>query len=222
MNRKMQSLGVIDLVKGFRSTGTSMLSDLLDQMGLKRIISGLKPVKDGMALVGPAVTVKEISGCFGTYESNDLSVGNLIDNAKPGDVLIFDNGGKEISTWGGLASLAAKIKGLEGIVIDGGCRDADQIAEIGLPVFSRHVTPKTGKTRVKILQVNCSIQCSGVRVCPNDIVVADRTGIIVVPKEKADEILRKAKLAEKKEVLFVKELKKGRTFSEIAKQTGVL
>jgi regulator of RNase E activity RraA len=191
-------------------------------MGLEGVISGLRPMKGGTVLVGPAVTVKQVSGVLGTYGIEDFPIGRIIDYGKPGDVLVFDNGGKEISTWGGLASTAAKIRGIEGVLIDGACRDTDQIVELGFPVFTRHITPTTGKTRIKMLEVNGIIQCGGIRIRPGDIIVADGTGIVVVPQEKAHDILEKAQEAEKAEEHFVEQLKRGKTFSEAQKSTGRL
>ena len=211
-----------ELVEGFRSVGTSTLGDILDGMGLEGVVTGIRPMKDGTTLVGPAVTVKQVSGVVGTYGIEDFPIGRVIEYGKPGDVLVFDNGGKAISTWGGLASTAAKIKGIEGAVIDGGCRDADQIAELDFPVFTRHITPTTGKTRIKILELNGTIQCGGMRIRPGDIIVADGTGIVVVPQEKAHDILEKAQEAEKAEEHFVEQVKKGKTFLEAQKSTGRL
>jgi regulator of RNase E activity RraA len=210
-----------ELVEEFRSVGTSTLAEILDTRGLEGVVSGLRPMKDGSVLV-PAVTVKQISGVVGTYGIEDFPVGRVIDYAKPGDVLVFDNGGKAISTWGGLASTAAQIRGIEGVVIDGACRDADQIAELGFPVFTRHITPTTGKTRIKILELNGIIQCGGIRVRPGDIMVADGTGVVVIPQEKARDILKEAQAAEKAEEHFVEQLKKGKTFLEAQKSTGRL
>ena len=211
-----------ELVEGFRAVGTSTLGDILDGMGHEGVISGLRPMRDGTVLVGPALTVKEVSGVLGTYSIEDFPVGKAIDYGEPGDVLVFDNGGKEVSTWGGLASAAAKIRGIQGVVIDGGCRDTDQIWELDFPVFTRHITPTTGKTRIKILELNGIIQCGGIRIRPGDIIVADGTGIVAVPQEKAHDILEKAQEAEKAEEHFVEELKKGKTFSEAQNSTGRL
>jgi regulator of RNase E activity RraA len=211
-----------ELIEGFRSIGTSMLGDIMDEMGLSGVVSGLKAVEQGTKLVGPAVTVKEVSGIVGTYTLGDFPISRVIDLAQPGDVLVFDNGGKEISTWGGLASNAAKMKGIAGVVVDGGCRDADEIAASHLPVFSRHITPTTGKTRIKILEVNGTIQCGGVRARPGDIIVADRTGIVIIPQKWASDILEKARKMEKSEEEFVEGLKKGKTFGEMQNRTGQL
>lgn len=110
-----------ELVEGFRSIATSTLSDILDRIGFQGVISVLKSVKEGTGLARPAITIKEVSGVLGTYTVEDFAIGQVIDFAKPGDVLVFDNRGKKVSTWGGLASAAAKIKGIEGVVIGGGC-----------------------------------------------------------------------------------------------------
>jgi regulator of RNase E activity RraA len=211
-----------DLIEGFRSVGTSTIGDLLDALGINGVMSGIKAVREGFTLVGPAVTIKEVSGDVGSYTLEDFCVGRVIDAAQAEDVLVFDNSGKEISTWGGLAAKAAKIKGIAGIVVDGGCRDADQIVALDFPTFSRHVTPTTGKTRIKILEMNRIVECGGVRVQAGDIVVADRTGVVVVPQEMAGTILEQAREAEKREALFAQELERGRSFAEAQQKTGSL
>jgi 3-hexulose-6-phosphate synthase / 6-phospho-3-hexuloisomerase len=211
-----------ELIDAFRSIGTSTLGDVLDAMGMENVVPGLTPVKRGAIMVGPAFTVKEVSGLLGTYTIEDFCIGKVIDVAQPGDILVFDNGGKEISTWGGLAATAAKVKGIAGAVIDGGCRDLDQIAEMNFPVFSRHFTPRSAKTRIKILEMDGIIQCNGIRVTPGDLIVADATGVIVIPIEKAEEVLKLAMEAEKIEGYFMEELEKGKTFGEMQRRTGRL
>lgn len=209
-----------DLFEGLRSVGTSTISDIFDEMKLGNVISGLKAIRNGAPLVGPAVTIKEVVGVSGTYDLEDFPIGEVIDCGIPGDVFVFDIGGAQVSTWGGLASTAAQIRGIEGVVIDGGCRDVDQTALLSFPVFSRHVTPMTGKRRIKILDVNGVIQCGGVRIRPGDIIMADSTGVVAIPQERALEILEKAQKAENAEERFEGELKKGKSFSELQKKTA--
>ena len=208
------------VIEGFRAINTSTIADLLDEMGLTGIMYGIRPVKPGTKLVGPAVTVKEVSGEVGTYTAEDFPIGTVIDSAETGDVIVFDNAGKEISTWGGLATTAARERGVAGAVIDGGCRDADETIEMDFPIYSRHVTPTPAKTRIKILEVNVVILCGNTRVCPGDVIVADRTGVVVVPRQKADDILKRAEAVERTEMEFAAALKKGKTFNEMHRQTG--
>ena len=211
-----------EIIEGFESIGTSIISDILDQMGLDCLVSGIRAVREGFTLIGPVLTVKEISGPLGTYSTEDFQMGKVIDTAEPGDVLVFDNSGKEISTWGGLASTAAKVKGIKGVIIDGGSRDADEVVALDFPVFSRHITPRTARSRIKMVEMNGVIQCGGIWIRPGDIVVADPTGIIIIPKEKAKEVFEKAKGMEAGEKYFVGELKKGKTFGEMHRKTGTL
>ncbi|KPK95147.1 MAG: hypothetical protein AMJ94_00365 [Deltaproteobacteria bacterium SM23_61] len=211
-----------EVIEGFRSVNTSTISDVLDQMGLDCLVSGIKAVREGFKLAGPALTIKQVSGLAGTYPIEDFKISTIIDAAQPGDILVFDNSGKEISTWGDLASTAAKEKGIQGVVIDGGSRDADEIVELNFPVFSRYLTPRTGKTRTKMLEMNGEIQCGGIRVRPGDVIVADRTGIIVIPREKAVEVLEKSKKTVKEEKDFSAGLKAGKSFAEMHRKTGQL
>ncbi|MEN6437159.1 MAG: RraA family protein [Syntrophobacter sp.] len=209
-----------ELVEGFRSISTSTVSDILDQMGLDCLVSEIKAVKDDFKMVGPAVTIKEVSGIAGTYTIADFKMGKVIDTAHPGDVLVFDNAGMEISTWGGMASTAAKVKGIEGVLIDGGSRDADEVVELEFPVFSRHITPRGARSRIRMIEMNGTVKCGGIRVDPGDIIMADRTGIIVIPKKKAAEVLEIAKKTEEGEKYFTEQLRQGKTFEEMHRKTG--
>ncbi len=208
------------LVEKFRKVESSTLSDVLDTLDINGVASGIRPITGKIRVIGPAVTVKEIACTMGTYTDADFCIADILDFAEPGDVLVFDNTGLEISTWGGLASTAAKVKGIEGTIIDGACRDVSQTIEIGYPVFTRHITPRTGKTRLKMVELNAPVQCGGVRVNPGDIVVADQTGVVVVPALEAQGILDKALANEKREKEFFEQLMKGKSFKEMQQKTG--
>jgi regulator of RNase E activity RraA len=108
-----------------------------------------------------------------------------------GDVLVIDAGGIEgISTFGGMASLAALEAGLSGIVVDGAIRDVDTIRMLGLPAWSRGITPRTGKLRLQAVSINTEICCAGQPVAPGDLVLADQTGVCFVPRELAERVSR--------------------------------
>ena len=175
------------LVEGFGQLATSTLANALDDLGFDGVMPNLRPVARGTRFAGPAFTVKEVTGVLGSYPPADFRLGEVIDGARPGDVIVIDNAGHQVSTWGGLASFTAKTRGVAGLVVDGGVRDADEIEEFGFPVLSRHVVPTSGKGRLKILAINREVRMDGVRVRPGDIVVGDGTGVICVPRELAEE-----------------------------------
>src|SRR5690349_23176253 len=87
---------------------------------------------------------------LGDFEKSDFAVGRLVDATGPGKVLMVDVGGAPISTLGGLASLAASKRGATGVIIDGGCRDVEEIRATKLWLASRWVVPTTGKRRLKL------------------------------------------------------------------------
>ncbi|MFQ5711934.1 MAG: RraA family protein [Candidatus Geothermarchaeales archaeon] len=208
-----------EVVEALRRFPTSLLSDVLDQMGVEGTITHILPISTNVKIAGPALTVRSIAGDLGTADIKELGVGRILDEAHPGDVIVFDLGGRShASTWGELASLAAKVKGIEGVVIDGACRDVDEIREEGFPVFTRSVVPRSGKTRVKMLDINVPIQCGEVMVRPGDIIVGDGTGVVAIPPDRAEEAVKIAERLEEIEEREREELLKGRSFSEIMRK----
>src|SRR5262252_8751099 len=89
------------------------------------------------------------------------------------DVLMADVGGADVSTFGGLAALATRTRGAAAVVIDGGCRDVEEIRASDLWLASRSVTPTTGKTRLKLEALDEPVTIGGTAVKPGDLVVGD-------------------------------------------------
>jgi len=91
-----------------------------------------------------------------------------------GDVFVLDNSGRtDCTVWGGILSVTAKLKGIAGTIIDGVCRDVEEIYEQKYPIFSRGRFMVTGKDRVQLEAMNIPICIANVQVKPMDIVVAD-------------------------------------------------
>ena len=116
-----------DVLKKFAALATPTIANALDDIPFEGVMQGLTQVVPGTRCVGRAATVREITGQRGDFRSEDFKVGQMIDAAGPGDVLVIDNAGHCVSTFGGLATLAAKLKGIAGLVADGGVRDRDGI-----------------------------------------------------------------------------------------------
>lgn len=202
------------LIEGFRELATSTIGNVLDDMKISAVIQNIKPISPGFRFAGGAFTVKEVTGVLGTYTNEDFKLGQVIDAAQDGHVIMIDNGGQQVSTWGGIASFAALKRGVAGLVVDGGVRDLDEIREFNFPVFSRYVVPTSGKGRVKILSMNTVIKIDGVRVRPGDIIVGDGTGIVCIPIEVAEEVLNKAKKMDEQDKQATEEIRRGLTFTE--------
>jgi len=166
--------------------------------------------------------VQESVAEAGTYTSADFRVGAMIDAAEPGDVVVVAAGGANVSTWGGTASFAAKKKGVAGLLADAGVRDMEEIVEFEFPVFARHMTPLTGRTRIKVETIGEPIVVDGVTVEPGDLIVADGTGVVVLPAAQAAEIIEIAEGFAADDESALKDLEAGLTFAQaMAKYTRI-
>ena len=183
----------VEIVAGFRALATSTIGNVLDELGVGGLIVNLRPLVARRPFCGPAVTAQETHGPFGSYAPEDFRVGAILDAAGAGDVLVIANDGAQVSTWGGLASLAAKRKGIAGAVIDGGARDADEIEACGFSVYARHLVATGGRKRIRVDAIGVPVVVDGVAVSPGDIIVADSTGIACVPAAAAEQVLRLAR-----------------------------
>ncbi len=203
-----------DLIARLLALSTTNVSDALDKLGLKGSVIGILPIWDCGKIVGRAVTVR-ITAAGLTPSKHHLGT-EAINAADPGNVIIVDNGGRrDVSCWGGILATAAKVKGVSGVVIDGACRDVDDYIEIGFPVYARNPVPVTARNRVMQEAFNVLVQCGGVQVRPADYVIADRSGVCIIPHEKIEEVLAIAEELYHKEEMMVAELKRGVNVLEV-------
>lgn len=217
-----------EIIDGFLAIEgvTPTVSDILDSMGINGAIpaSELRPVSPGQKIVGPAVTIRYIreqhTPDYGYQhkERAKLADRDLYAIAEPGDVPVFDAAGLgDISVMGDLSTMMAKHWGMAGNIVDGGIRDVDVIRKLNYPVWSRGQTPKTGKYRLEAIEINGPVVIAGVRVNPGDLIIADDSGIVVVPYDKCAEVLRLAVEATKKEDEIVRLLSEGASVEELIK-----
>ena len=203
-----------DIIRAAAALNTPTIANALDDVSFEGVLRGLNQVVPDTRCVGRAVTVREISGSRGDFTSDDFRVGLIIDAAKPGEILVIDNGGECVSTFGGLATYAAVLKGLGGLVVDGGVRDQEEMRQHRLPVFARHMTPLTGRTRLSITGINEPINCGGVRIRAGDLIVADGSGVVCIPAEHAGEVVELATGYARDDAAAAAELEKGLSFRE--------
>ncbi len=179
-----------------------------DAMHRKGAMAGITHLAGGIKMVGKAVTVQSFAGDWAKPVE-------AIDHAGEGDVLVINNEGSTgIATWGELATLSALSRRIEGVVIDGAVRDIDDIRALRLPVFARAVVPNAGEPK-GFGEINCEIMCGGQTVHPGDWIIGDESGVVVIPKERAYEIARRAREVKKTEERVREEIRKGSTLSMI-------
>ncbi len=143
----------------------------------------IKPVDPARAqFIGTAMTCE-------TGPSDNLAIMAAIALAQEGDVIVSASDGfTSTAVVGDIVTQMAKNAGIQAVVIDGMARDSQGIVEVGLPVFSRGITPnscvKSGPGRV-----GHPIVAGGVAVQPGDVIVGDRDGVVVVPQHRLDEVI---------------------------------
>ena len=207
-----------NILQRLRNIATPTLANALDDIGFNGVMNNLHSAVLGMKIVGRAVTVQEVTGPYGSFSTEEFKVGHMIDAASPGDVIVVANNGAQVSTWGGMASYSAKLKGIAGLVVDGGVRDREEIVEFSFPTFSKHMVPTPGKTRIKVLSINEPIICAGVRVRQGDIIVGDGTGVLCLPIEYVQKITEEAEKFTADDKKAMQEMKNGLTFREALKK----
>jgi regulator of RNase E activity RraA len=195
---------------------TSTWSDALDTFGIAGVVQGIPRRSGEGRAVGFATTARHVWGPLGAFERMDFAVGKLVAATGPDRVLVIDAGGSAISTFGGIASLAAKMREATAVVIDGACRDIDEIQAAGLWLASRWVTPVTGKTRLKLQELGKPVNIGGVLVKQGDLVAGDDTGIVVVPRADLEEVLAEAERLLDIDDAVESGVKNGKTFGEAA------
>ncbi|MDD4126096.1 MAG: bifunctional hexulose-6-phosphate synthase/ribonuclease regulator [Methanomicrobium sp.] len=183
--------------------------NVTDAMHRKGAMSGLISICGDVRMVGRALTVNTIAGDWAKPVE-------AIDKANEGDVLVINNQrATHISPWGELATHSCLNKGIAGVVIDGAARDIDDIRGISLPVFATGVCPNAGEPK-GLGEIGAEISCCGQQVRTGDWIVGDASGVVVVPKERAYEIARRALEVRKNEVRIREEIRRGGTLSSVS------
>lgn len=194
------------LVERFRQHDTAKICDSMGGYGAMDY--EIKPLENGMRILGSAVTVL-------TRPGDALYVQRAIDLTQPGDVIIISAGGyKDVSVIGERLGGFFKNKGAVGIIVDGAIRDAAGMVTDAPPTFAR-------STCIRIFgsmgpgAINVPVTCGGVNVNPGDIIVGDRDGVVVVPLADAGRIADLADAHLAGELARLDEVASGRSIEDV-------
>jgi regulator of RNase E activity RraA len=103
---------------------------------------------------------------------------------------------------------------MAGIIIDGGARDLAEVRGLGLPVYSMSVVPSSSVGRYATVAMNQPVKCAGIDVKPGDIIVAGEDGVVAVPLERAQEVLKRAQEIDEREGKMVPLIKQYKALSK--------
>jgi 4-hydroxy-4-methyl-2-oxoglutarate aldolase len=175
---------------------TGALTDVLDELGEqdRTLPPTLLPLRAGMRLAGPAFPVEGVPAVQLDGDASIRGILTMLGEVTAHHVVVYQTHDEACTAahLGELSVVALRARGCAGAVIDGGCRDIEEILGQDFPVFCRYTTPADAVPRWRIERWNTPVTIGSVHVEPGDYVVADRDGIVVIPAALLDDVLERA------------------------------
>ena len=191
---------------------TGNISDAMDNLGIRRgAVIGLHAIDPKQEkAAGFALTIRQ---------ARRSTAGGIIDTeTKPYDMLVIDMAGiQNVSTGGALLALRAKTRGVSGELTNGCLRDADEIAELGFPAYCAGTCPVKSARDIETVGVNVPVMIGGVQILPEDLILMDSTGAVVVPGGRIQEVLAEAAKINAREAKMEDLIRQGMSIVEARK-----
>ncbi|MFO1282097.1 MAG: RraA family protein [Burkholderiales bacterium] len=193
---------------------TSAISDALDELGIAGALSGIAAMRVGVGRVcGRALPVRFVRKSrdpdayrFGGGVGKPLE--QVLRTMKAGDFVVMDlDGAADAAAWGGLASRLAQRRGVRGTVMWGACRDLEEIRAVGYPVWAVGTCPRRSRNEFAFGSIGEPVTVCGVTIAAGDWVVADETGVVCVPRARADEVVALVDRIERQERMLEEQVR---------------
>ena len=178
----------------FAAVPTAALVDVMDELGRRdqTLPPSIRPLAAGMRVAGRAFTVEGRPSNHGDWDGAIRKTLRMLGEVPAEHVAVYQCHQERAAHFGELSATSLARRGVAGCVIDGGCRDVRLIEAVGLPVFTRFVTPEDSTWRWEVTETHAPITIGTVRVEPGDWVVGDEDGVVVVPAAGAEQVLTAA------------------------------
>ena len=202
-----------------KTVSTATLCTALFKRGLRnQFIQDVRPLNpEGGTMVGEAFTLRYIPA---REDLNPITVfqdpahpqRQAIEQCPPGAVLVIDSRkDARAASAGSILVTRLMQRGGAGIVTDGGFRDSPEIAQMAMPAYHQRPSAPTNLTLHQALEFNVPIGCGDVAVFPGDVVVGDAEGVVIIPRQMAEEIAAEAVEMTAFEDFVTEEVRKGRS-----------
>ena len=193
---------------------TCVLSDALDRLNIRGVAYGLHRLSISQRVAGRVITVT-LGPAEGGAAPRHLCT-HAVELGGPGDVIVVEHhADARAAGWGGILSCAARRKGIEGVIVDGMCRDIDEAIEFEFPVFGAGAVPATARGRVMEVACQEPVVIRGIRVYPGDWVLADGSGVVFVSAARFEEVLQTAEGLYAREAQMLARVRNGEPVSVV-------
>lgn len=204
-----------DLLTRLAQLDACAASDALDRLGLTGAVAGISRQTTTRRIYGRVITVRMGRDDGQAASSRHLGT-TAIESAQPGDVIVMEQRtGIDAACWGGNLSLGAKLRQIAGVIVDGPARDIDEAREYDFPVFARSTTARTARGRIVEVATNVPITVGDVTVNPDDLVVADGSGVVFIASGNVERVLDAAEAVIARERAMVAALRDGTPISQV-------
>jgi regulator of RNase E activity RraA len=145
-----------------------------------------------------------------------------LDDLKPGEIYVASGASPRYALWGELMSTRAKILGAHGALVDGFARDTDGIKALGFPCFCTGYYAQDQGVRGKVIDYRCALEIGGVRIEPGTLLFGDKEGVLVIPRQAEEEVVRLALEKVRGEKLVAKAIREGMSAVDAYKTFGIM
>jgi 4-hydroxy-4-methyl-2-oxoglutarate aldolase len=183
-----------DLTPRLAMLYTGVVHDVMRGMGLKdfTLPHTFRPLTVAKTIAGPVFTVRGKVNAKADPHETLLAWTGFLSKAKSGHIVVIAANDEEVAHMGELSGETLMRKGVPGVIVDGGTRDVEFLMEMGFPIYARYATPRDIVGYWMVDAMDVPIKIGKVAIAPHDYLLADRDGIIVVPRDKAAAIVSAA------------------------------
>lgn len=204
-----------DFVSRIGRLNSCAVCDALDKLRIAGVVTGLPQYASNRRIAGRVLTVKLGTSARSSEKPRHLCAG-AIELAQTGNILVVEQRtGVVAGCWGGILTLAAKLRGVAGVIADGLVRDIDEARQRDFPVFARGLTTFTARGRIVELSTNKPVRIGDVEVKFGDYAIADASGVVFIPADDIERVLIAAEAIAAREAAMTKALLAGEPVSQV-------
>ncbi|MBE1205190.1 RraA family protein [Aminobacter carboxidus] len=204
-----------ELLERLRQLDACSVSDALDALGLTGAVTGIARRSGGGVVAGRVVTVALAKGPAPAGGPKVHLGARAIEAGDANSIIVVSHPGIDAGGWGGVLTQAARLAGIQGVIVDGPLRDVDEANGLDFPIFARATTVRTARGRVHEVATNVPVTIEAVTIAPGDYVISDGSGAVFIAADEAEKVIRTAERIAAKERLMVEALKSGKPVSQV-------